>query len=186
LLLIPMDTIDAETLWQQLKDDLLGFLRRRVESDDVAEDLLQDVFLKVHTGLGDLDDHQRVTPWVYQIARNRVVDHYRSRRQTEELGDIETPEAETVERPEHQILGAWLTMAIDQLPDPYREALRLVEIEGLTQKQAAERLGLSVSGAKSRVQRGRAQLRQMLHRCCQIEQDRRGNVIDLKTRDECC
>jgi RNA polymerase sigma-70 factor, ECF subfamily len=69
------------------------------------------------------------------------------------------------------------------LPDGYRRAIELTDLEGLTQAAAAERLGLSLPGAKSRVQRGRARLKDMLLRCCEIETDRRGRVIAFEARD---
>jgi RNA polymerase sigma-70 factor (ECF subfamily) len=75
---------------------------------------------------------------------------------------------------------------IGELPDPYREAVQLVEVDGMSQKDAADRLGLSVSGAKSRVQRGRERLRRMLAKCCHVELDRRGNAVDYKARSGCC
>ena len=71
---------------------------------------------------------------------------------------------------------------IEGLPDAYREAIVLTEFEGLTQKELADRLGISLSGAKSRVQRARGQLKQMLLGCCQFEFDRRGGIIDCKPR----
>jgi RNA polymerase sigma-70 factor (ECF subfamily) len=79
---------------------------------------------------------------------------------------------------------------IYSLPEPYRDAVVLTELEGLTQRELANRLGISLSGAKSRVQRGRAQLKQMLDECCTFEFDRRGKVIDCTPRaktgcDEC-
>jgi RNA polymerase sigma-70 factor, ECF subfamily len=76
-----------------------------------------------------------------------------------------------------------ITPMVSQLPDDYRQAIELTELEGMTQIAAAERVGLSVPGMKSRVQRGRARLRSMLLRCCEIETDHRGHVLDFKTRD---
>jgi len=64
------------------------------------------------------------------------------------------------------------------LPEPYRKALVLTELEGLTQQELADKVGISLSGAKSWVQRGRQQLKEMLTECCAFEFDRRGGVID--------
>ena len=83
-------------------------------------------------------------------------------------------------------LGLWLAATIQTLPEPYREALTLVELEGLTQREAAERLGISHSGLKSRVQRGRALLRRALVRCCDVELDRAGRLIDYRERAPKC
>lgn len=69
-----------------------------------------------------------------------------------------------------------------RLRSPYREAITLTELEGMTQKDAAEMLGLSISGMKSRVQRGREQIRRMFEECCEISVDARGHVVDCTPR----
>jgi RNA polymerase sigma-70 factor (ECF subfamily) len=75
---------------------------------------------------------------------------------------------------------------VSRLPDKYREALELTEFEGLSQVAAAERLGLSTSGMKARVQRARGQLRDLLLDCCQVELDRRGGVAAFRSRAGGC
>ena len=75
---------------------------------------------------------------------------------------------------------------VEELPEPYREAVRLADLEGVPQTELAERLGISVSGTKSRVQRGRQMLRKELEECCRFEFDRRGKVIDFTPKGECC
>lgn len=184
-----MSAISSETLWHELNTDLMRFIRRRVSSEANAEDILQDVFLKIHRNLDQLGDDERVAPWVYRIARNQITDHYRNRDKDARLNEkvpIPEPHEDQLVISANQAVGSWLRLSIDRLDEPYREAVRLVELEGVSQRQAADQLGLSVSGAKSRVQRGRAHLRKMLHRCCEIERDRRGNVIDYERRKGTC
>ena len=73
-----------------------------------------------------------------------------------------------------------------ELADVDREALRLVEVDGVTQVEAARRLGLSVSGMKSRVQRARSRLRSVVEACCRVELDRRGGLVDYEPRGQGC
>ena len=149
---------------------------QRVSDEQVAEDLLQETFVRIHSKLGEIDDAQRINAWVFQIARNLVVDHYRlkSRAALELANDLE---ANNDEATMNELVAGWLPPMISQLPDKYGEAVELYELEGVPQQEIAEKLGLSLSGAKSRVQRGREKLKEMLHDCCTFEQDRRGNVI---------
>jgi RNA polymerase sigma-70 factor (ECF subfamily) len=172
---------DVEQLWAELGHDLRGFIRARVRDHAAAEDILQDVFVKIHTRLPDLRDRERVGPWVYQIARNAVADHFRRERPTEELpAELDEPtESADAERPD---LRPAVARFLDVLPAEDREALRLTEFEGLSQRELAGRLGISVSGAKSRVQRARARLREQLEQCCRFEFDRRGNIIEAHAR----
>ena len=117
----------------------------------------------------------------FLIARNTVIDHYRARKETVPV--LEDLTAETESEPlEREELKASFRRMIFSLPDPYREALVLTEFDGMSQKALAKRLGISVSGAKSRVQRGRAQLKEMLDECCVFEFDPRGRVIDCHPR----
>jgi len=75
---------------------------------------------------------------------------------------------------------------VKSLPEQDRQALVLTEYQGLTQKEYGERLGLSFSGAKSRVQRAREKLKQMLLECCHFELDRRNHIIDYQPHCRCC
>lgn len=188
---------DTAALWEALATDLRHYLRRRVRDEAVAEDLLQDVFVRVHEHRQELRESDRLVPWVYRIARNAVTDHFRAR-PTTPLGDHEpghgsegtegVPGADGEDTNPNRVLGAWLRLMIHTLPEPYREALELTELQGLSQKEAAQRLGLSHSGMKSRVQRGRVRLRTLLDRCCEVALDGRGRVIDYRCRntDPCC
>lgn len=174
----------TRALWQRFHTDLLQFILRRVGDGALADDLLQEVFLRVHERLPSLKDDTRVGAWVYRIARNVIADHFRRVRPSE------PPDELTAEIPnddnENLVVGSWLRNMIDDLPPDYREALTLAEVDNLTQREVAERLGLSLSGAKSRVQRGREQLRRMLARCCHVELDTRGNAIDYTPKPGCC
>jgi RNA polymerase sigma-70 factor (ECF subfamily) len=168
----------TESVWSQLSDDLRRFIRRRVADDHAAEDLLQETFLRIHRSVSTLADEGRLAAWVYQIARNVIHEHYRTK-----SGDVSLADADPAAEQDGKCnlrarASEWLGEMIRQLPDPYREAVQLSEIEGLTQMEVAEQLGLSHSGAKSRVQRGRAMLREVLDQCCWFNFDQRGNLMD--------
>lgn len=172
------ETISTEQIWELLSAKLRSFLLQRVSDRQVAEDLLQETFLRIHKKLDDIEDEQRMTAWVFQIARNLVTDHYRSKAHANlatVTEDIEIPTREE-ENLNEQVEG-WLTTMIAQLPDSYRQAVEMYELEGMPQQQIADNLGISLSVAKSRVQRGREKLKSLLFDCCSFEQDRRGNII---------
>jgi RNA polymerase sigma-70 factor (ECF subfamily) len=181
-----MDRPSTEAIWTDLSADLRRFIRRRVADDHTADDLLQETFVRVHRHLPTLADTDRVAAWVYRIARNVVLDHFRSERSVAEpLGDADP--AEPADDPLDEVrcrACGWLDEMVASLPDGYREAVRLSEIEGLSQQVVADRLGLSLSGAKSRVQRGRQMLRGVLDGCCAFSLDARGNVIDYDPKPD--
>ena len=189
---------DTQRIWREFGDDLRRFILRRVDSSEDADDLLQETFIKIHGKLDTLEDRERLNAWVYQIARNTVTDYYRRRRAVELLpeGGIEdiAVEPEWPENDVEQTVGGWLRPMVETLPERYRQALVLTEFEGLSQREMAEELGLSYSGAKTRVQRGRVMLKQQLVDCCHFEFDRRGSIIDFTPQiqlqvsetEDCC
>ena len=180
-----------EALWNQYSRRLGTFIRSRVEDDAEAEDILQEVFIRIHRNLCCQADRDKPESWIYQIARNLIIDHYRKRRSWVELpenlpSDPDWGEWVNLEDDPEAKLALSLREMIDELPEPYSQALILTEYQGLSQKQLAERLGISLSGAKSRVQRAREKLRDMLLNCCHFELDRRGRVLDYYQLCCCC
>jgi RNA polymerase sigma-70 factor (ECF subfamily) len=173
-------------LWRDYQDKLLGFIRSRVKSTDVAEDILQDVFIKIQKSLPTLQNTERMESWIYQIVRNAVIDHYRARMAFEEVPQsLAAPEQDEEVQARYEISTCLMPM-LETLPPPYRDALRLSEIDGLKQKQVAEALGLSLSGAKSRVQRGRAMVKDLLIGCCRFERDHRGAIVGYEPINSDC
>lgn len=172
-------------LWEQYHRRLEAFIRSRVGADD-ADDILQEVFIRVHRHLCCQPDWQKPESWFYQIARNLIIDHYRSRRELAEVPENLPAEADLPEDDPETTLALSMAALVNELPEPYRQALLLTEYQGFSQQQLAESQKISLSGAKSRVQRAREKLREMLLSCCHFEFDRRGRVVDYYRRCCCC
>ncbi|MEW6159289.1 MAG: RNA polymerase sigma factor SigZ [Verrucomicrobiota bacterium] len=181
-----MNSERVEQIWQGMAEALRGFIRARVRDPELAEDILQEVFLKIQKNLPGVRASDRLEAWVWRITRNTIADHFRRARPAETLPDkAEVAEAHgptgdvSAEIPD---LGPCVRRFVEQLSPPYREALLQTEWEGLTQKEYAEKFGLTFSGAKTRVQRARRQLKELLLDCCRFELDRRGNVLEMNPR----
>lgn len=168
-----------EHIWKEFSARLKSYIAARVNDDMLAEDLLQEVFLKIHKNLENLKDARKLQSWIYQITRNTITDHYRQRRIYSELSET-LPDSGDEASPENaeQRLARSLKEMVDLLPAPYREALVYTDYQGISRAELAKKLGISVSGAKSRVQRARAMLKELFFQCCHFEFDRRGTVID--------
>ena len=175
----------TEAVWTEFGGRLRAFIAARVGNQSDAEDILQDVFLRVYSHLDALADEQRLMTWVYQIARNAIVDHHRRRRPTAPLPEaIAAPEAPPDDLIPELLPG--LATMLGRLSPEDREALLLTEVEGLSQREVAARLGLSLSGAKSRVQRARKKLRHAFVECCRVELDRLGGVASYQPGCAAC
>ena len=187
---------DPHEIWHEVHQSLRAFIAKRVADEASVEDLSQEVFVRMQRGLGGLKHESRLVAWIYQIARHAIIDYYRARNRQPErpvglASDLESlhPASLPVESSESSgqlrtELAGCLRPMIERLSEDYRQAVTLVDLEGLAQHEAAARLGLSVSGMKSRVQRGRRQLRDMLEACCVIAFDRRRGVAGYDLRDQ--
>jgi RNA polymerase sigma-70 factor (ECF subfamily) len=189
-------TVAASDLpWQELDHDLRTFIARRVRNQADVDDLVQRVLLQIVQSLSALRDADRLHAWVYRTARHVVVDYYRAKGSRRErttadgadraLSEAALPPASFDEDDEAAALrelATCLAPMLRQLTPAHQEAIRLVDLEGATQQHAARHAGVSLSGMKSRVQRGRQHLRQVLEACCRIDLDRRGGVSSLAAR----
>ena len=192
-------SVTAETVFEQFDAALRAFVRSRVGDPNAAEDVLQEAYLRIHTRIQDLREDEKIKAWVYAVVRSAIADHYRrtktaayretawsdagaDRKAEDPVGLLETEaEAELKER-----LDRALKNMLGCLPDEHRDALIATEYEGIKQRELAQRLGISVSGAKSRVQRARARLKELLLVCCEFELDRTGQVVDFRNKGSCC
>jgi RNA polymerase sigma-70 factor, ECF subfamily len=180
--------VSINQIWDDFTGQLRRFIAGRIRHEADVDDILQEVFIKIHRGLDRLEDPSKLHAWVYQITRNAITDYYRKGDETvearAELPDIVTEEGGN-EEVEAEV-ATWLRPMMEELPEKYREALQFTDIQGLTQKELAGRLNISLSGAKSRVQRAREKLKGVLLECCHLEVDRRGKVVDWESKEADC
>jgi RNA polymerase sigma-70 factor (ECF subfamily) len=168
---------NAGQIYSLYRSQLLGFIQQRVGDRELAKDILHDIFVKILGRQDSLRDPARITAWLYQVTRNAIIDRLRSSRACENLpqqiaDDAGAPTAETR-------LAGFLRPMIDALPQIYRDAIILSDLDGVPLKQIAEREGVTVSAIKSRVQRGRRMLENLLHDCCTFEFSHRGDLMDF-------
>lgn len=178
---------DARSAVRSLEARLRPFIARRVAKPADVDDILQDVFLRMHRGVANLRNDQRFGPWVYQVTRSAIADHRRIASRHPPAPETHTAETaadldDDDPRAAECQLAANVAPFVAMLPSPYREALTLTELQGVTQKEAADMLGVSLSGMKSRVQRGRVRLRALFEACCDIALDARGRVMACERR----
>jgi len=171
--------MEITDIWHDYYPQLKRFVSNRIKNQADTEDIVQQVFIKVNNHLDDLKEKEKLSSWIYQITRNSMVDYFRKEKWNDELpAHLQT--MDDYEEPDlaQEVINCFES-TIQQLPEKYKEALELSMLKGMSQKELSERLGISYSGAKSRVQRGREMLKELLTGCCHIESDRYGNIIDF-------
>ena len=177
---------ETEAVWIEFSDQLSQFICSRLADKSLADDILQDVFLKIHSHIDTLKDDTKIRGWIYQITRNIIIDHYRTQKTEMEIPENLPVVDEISQNTTSQEIASSLRTLVEELPEKYGQALLLTEFQGVTQKELAQKLGISVSGAKSRVQRARKMVKDMLMQCCHFEFDRYGTIIDSHPITCCC
>lgn len=176
-----------EHAWGNLRSELLGFITARVSSRPIADDLLQDVFLRVQRSGAELKQIGNLRAWMFRITRNVLIDHHRvqAKGKTQELHEWLPDDPADWGRQIQEKLAPCLRVMIDELPKIYADALRSVELNEMSQAEAAKELHVSLTALKSRVRRGRALLKKLLLECCHFEVTAAGKVLDYWPR-ACC
>jgi RNA polymerase sigma-70 factor, ECF subfamily len=186
----PATVLQPEQMWREVLPQLRTFVRRRIANPDRADDLVAEILLRIHQNMGSLDDQERLPNWVFRIARNAIIDEYRraarSREQlTATLHDEPAQEPSDDESAAVRELSACLRPMLNGLPAEQRHALEMIDLDGMAQAEAAKQAGVSLSGMKSRVQRGRRRLAELLGQCCALTLDGRGVPMDYEPPSGC-
>ncbi|MBK9440553.1 MAG: sigma-70 family RNA polymerase sigma factor [Comamonadaceae bacterium] len=166
--------------WTAHSEELGGWLRQRVSSPAQAEDLLQDLFLKALRQGERFCDVRNARAWLFEVARNLLADHLRAAHPSVDLPD-------DLAAPSHDIdtmdaLSACLPRVLSELSPADREAITLCDLQGMAQAEFARQKGLSLSAAKSRLQRARVRLHAQMSQACQVHINDSGLVSDFVPR----
>lgn len=184
--------MEIEEVWEKFGNQLRRFIAARVSSSDTADELTQQLLIKIYQNLDTLKESERIDGWLFRIARNLVHDYYRQQQKVSSDSIVDVDElAEVLEEKSaaeamREELGLCVRPLIDQLPAHYRRTLIAVDLDGKSQKELADELGVNYSTIKSQSQRGRAQLRKLLKRCCDYTVDARGSVISYQPKVSQC
>ncbi|WP_051359858.1 RNA polymerase sigma factor SigZ [Adhaeribacter aquaticus] len=168
----------------EYEEKLKGFIQKQVKDKEAAQEITQQLFLKIYNNCEQLPQVYNKKAWLYQITRNAVFDFFRENKHVVYL----QPNEDLEQQPDHTFNKELLECVrplINLLPPAYAQPLLLSDIEGIPQKEIAEKLGISLSGAKSRIQRGREKLKALFIECCYLELDREGNIVSADIKETC-
>ncbi len=175
------DPTRVERLWNDFAESLAASFRARGARPDDVPDLVGETFLRVQGALDTLRDDERAGAWVGRIAHHVWIDSLRRRAlPREDAVPEELAAGEPDDEPPVAGFARWLRGAIDELHPDYAVPLRRFDVEGASQAAIAAELGLSLPALKSRILRGREQVRARFDRCCTLVRDRRGGVIEIR------
>ncbi|MEK6482431.1 RNA polymerase sigma factor SigZ [Catalinimonas sp. 4WD22] len=172
-------------VFQEYEKELLGFINKRIKDRQQSEDVLHGIFLKVHRHCEKLPKIKNNRAWLFQITRNAVNDYFRENRKNTSLEELPFEAEQQTGEELSQLLAPLIPRMIRMLPAKYAEPLMMSDIEEIPQQEVANKLGLSLSGAKSRIQRGREKLRNLFFECLYLELDHQGVPLSFSVKEHC-
>lgn len=178
--------MEINQLIYQFKDELFAFVVKKVKDTEAAKDLHQEILIRMFSNYHQLQNKQSLKPWLYRIANNAVIDHFRKTKKNFQADFLDAPTDQSDE--ELQVDDSLLRCMepfVNQLREPYKEALLLTDLGDLSQKEYASAKGKSYSAAKSTIQRARAKLKETFIECCHIEADHYGNILSVRRKNNC-
>ena len=180
--------MEVTTIYKEFHSDLLRYVRSKVRLKEDAEDILQNVFVKISSSVNKLTEDVRIKNWLFTVTRNTIIDYYRANANKKKVAIEDEVEQQLLDADDPDPtkgLDQCMNSMIGLLPEEYRSIIIDSEIKGIKQKDLAEKYGIAYPSMRSRIQRGRERLKQLFYNCCHIETDKRGNIIEAKGRTDC-
>jgi len=177
--------METTVIWKEFSTSLKSFIRSRIKDRDAVDDILQEVFIKIHLNIHSLKKQQSIKSWIFTIANNVIIDYFKKSNKSSNL-EIEIPVVAEAEIHEEHSAKDCILPLIKNLPPTYKKAIFLSEIKGLKQAEVAQQLNISLSGAKSKIQRGRKLLQQGFIDCCNYKLNEFGYLVgEHMSKKEC-
>ena len=177
--------MEISNIQQHFGEYLFNFIRSRVSSYEDAQDIYQEVIVRIIHKSEQLHKSQSLKSWLFTIAKNQIIDYHRSRRTPQSMDALHVKQNSTEEEAgAYQELENCLHAFINALPPDYKKIVLLSEIEGKSQKELAETLGINYATVRSKVQRGRDKIKKMIFDSCVIEQDTAGRFVECTPKAE--
>ena len=159
-------------LYQRYQQRLLAYVSQRISTTADAEDIVQSIFVKIQQHPPYIDNQPKLEGWLLQVTKNTLIDYWRKQKNTVPLSDehdVAAEEDNSIEENPWLNLSCCLLAMIQDLPEKYRQAVELADLQEIKHKDIAMMMGISESGVKSRVKRGREKLHDLLVSCCSVD-----------------
>jgi len=173
---------DISSLWLEYKNGLKYYIFKKVKNEEIANDLSHEVLMKVYNSCCSSVNIKNVRSWMFQIAHNTTIDYLKKQNKfTDNVPENYDNDDYDVYQEANEIVKPLMQL----LPEKYATPLQLSDIEELKQKEVAQKLNLSLTATKSRIQRARNLLKEKIIECGNLEKDEKGNLISLGIKSNC-
>ncbi len=181
--------LNIDDVWSNYKSSIKAFLMSRISNRDDVDDLLQMILIKAYRNLATVQSEGSLQSWLFQISNRTIIDYYRSEKSVEGLSEKDLWFGGEKERTVFDDFSHCIEPFFNALPEKSATLLRAINLEGQSQKSVARQQGIAYSTLKSRVQKGREQLRALFENCCHMKRDTLGNIVEYEARSldiDCC
>ncbi len=183
---------DTKIIWNTYSEDIKRFILSKTKDASIVDDLLQEVFIKVHTKVSHVQDVKKIRSWLFTVANNTIMDYFRTMNKNQvyvgidiaenNLADVNDQTADFYEHSEQDCLYE----IIKNLDKKYRTPLLMADIQGYKQQQIAKVLKLPLPTVKSQIQRARKLIAQGFMDCCGYELNDKGLLVgEIKSNEDC-
>ena len=173
----------TQYIWEKYHQDIKQFVLSKVKDEHLANDLVQDIFIKIHTKLDTLKDKNKLKSWIFSTANYAVIDYFRSKKKP---GEIYSPKEDTEDEQDEHHTRDCLYGIIKRLPKKYRDPLFLADIKGMKQADVAKQLKMQLPTTKSRIQRARKLIAEGYMACCDFKMNQKGLLVgEMKDKEDC-
>ncbi|MBT1686178.1 sigma-70 family RNA polymerase sigma factor [Dawidia soli] len=177
--------MEVAEIYTHFRQSLFAYIRSKTRSKEDAEDIFQEVFMKISNNVDKISHEDKLPNWIFRTTRNAIIDYYRAKAATP---NVPLDDTATTDKPIEEDIDS--TQGLDRcmgcmirlLPEEYKDILIDAELNGIRQKELAEKYDMPYPTLRSRVQRGRERLKQLFYNCCHIEADSRGNILEAHGR----
>ncbi len=173
---------DVSSLWSDYKNGLQFYILKKVKDKDISNNLSHEVLMKIYNSCCSNNEIKNIRSWMFQIAHNTTIDYLKKENKfTNEVPEI----FEKDENNSYKEAEELMKPLIELLPEKYAVPLQLADIEEIKQVEVSKKLNLSLTATKSRIQRARKLLKEKIIECCNLELDKKGNLLSLEIKQSC-
>ena len=173
-----MNEVELILIWNNYQEKIISYIRKEIKRNDIADDILQEIFIKFWEHHNDIKDKDKILQWLLSVSRFTIADYFREKKRDNIKLDNLIVDFCPKDDSETKDESRKLLPIIHSLPKKYENILLLNDIYGFSHKNISNQFNLSISCVKKRVERGRKLLAQKMQECCTFTHDKYGNIVN--------
>lgn len=173
--------LTTEQIWNEHYTGLYFFTMKKVKNQDAVNEVIQNTFIKIHSNIGTVRNPSKVKAWTYQIVRNEINNLFNQNKKLRETALLPSGFNSVLTTNDLCCLDRF----IEELPENYKQVIKLVYLDGKTMNDTAEELNISLANVKARIRRSKKSLKENFNKCCKFRFDKNGKLVGEANCEAC-